>query len=290
MAERDKHHRDHEHGGGKPGPSWEEEPIRDEKDLPVPPKMATKDYEAELLPLQIELVKAQRWVIGTGQRVVIVFEGRDTAGKGGTIQRFTEHLNPRFARHVALPTPNETEKGHWYFQRYVAQLPTAGELAFFDRSWYNRAGVERVMGFCTPEQYIRFLRQAPEFEEWLVDDGIRLFKLWLAINKGEQKRRLEARKDDPLKTWKLSPMDAEATQRFDAYTQARQAMFAATDTTVAPWTVVNSNNKKRARLNAIRHVLSALPYEGKDTSVVQAPDPTIVAPAREVFEPMTWQG
>ena len=247
-------------------------------DLPHPPKIKRKRYQRELLALQIELVKAQYWVKGSGARVVVVFEGRDAAGKGGTIKRFREHLNPRGARHVALAKPTEAERGAWYFQRYVRQLPTSGEIALFDRSWYNRAGVERVMGFCTPQEYDLFLRQAPDFERWLVDDGIWLFKLWLAVNRDEQRRRLEARKDDPLKTWKLSPIDHTSLDHWDDYTEAAAAMFAATHTPVAPWAVVNSNDKRTARLHAIRHVLHALPYEGKDKEVAVPADPDIVAP------------
>ena len=247
-------------------------------DLPHPPKLKRKRYERELLALQVELVKAQYWVKASGERVVIVFEGRDAAGKGGTIKRFREHMNPRGARHVALAKPTEVERGEWYFQRYVRQLPTAGEITMFDRSWYNRAGVERVLGFCTPQEYVLFLRQAPDFEGWLVDDGIRLFKLWLAVNRDEQRRRLEARKDDPLKTWKLSPIDHTSLDNWDGYTEAAAAMFAATHTPLAPWAVVNSNDKRTARLNAIRHVLHALPYDGKNGEVAVPADPDIVTP------------
>jgi polyphosphate kinase 2 len=247
-------------------------------DLPHPPKMKRKRYERELMALQVELVKAQYWVKKSGERVVIVFEGRDAAGKGGTIKRFREHLNPRGARHVALAKPTEGERGEWYFQRYVRQLPTSGEIALFDRSWYNRAGVERVLGFCTPQEYVLFLRQAPDFERWLVDDGIWLFKLWLAVNRDEQRRRLEARKDDPLKTWKLSPIDHTSLDHWDGYTEAAATMFAATHTPVAPWAVVNSNDKRTARLNAIRHVLHALPYDAKVMDVAVPADPDIVAP------------
>jgi polyphosphate kinase 2 len=247
-------------------------------DLSHPPRMKRKHYERQLLALQIELVKAQYWVKATGERVVVVFEGRDAAGKGGTIKRFREHMNPRGARHVALAKPTETERGEWYFQRYVRQLPTSGEVTLFDRSWYNRAGVERVMGFCTPDEYALFLRQAPDFERWLVDDGIRLFKLWLAVNRQEQRRRLEARRADPLKTWKLSPIDHASLDNWDAYTEAAGAMFATTHTPVAPWAVVNSNDKRSARINALRHVLHALPYDGKDPEVAIPADPAIVAP------------
>jgi polyphosphate kinase 2 len=247
-------------------------------DLPHPPKMKRKHYERELLALQIELVKAQYWVKEAGERVVIVFEGRDAAGKGGTIKRFREHMNPRGARHIALAKPTGTERGEWYFQRYVRQLPTSGEIALFDRSWYNRAGVEQVMGFCTPGEHDLFLRQAPDFERWLVDDGVRLFKLWLAVNRQEQRDRLEARRTDPLKTWKLSPIDHVSLDNWDAYTDSAASMFAATHTPAAPWAVVNSNDKRTARINAIRHVLHALPYDGKDPEVAIEADPAIVAP------------
>ena len=252
-------------------------------ELPRPPKMKRKAYEEELRQLQVELVKMQYWVKATGERIAIVFEGRDSAGKGGTIKRFREHLNPRGAPHVALATPNETEQGQWYFQRYTAHLPTRGEIAFFDRSWYNRAGVERVMGFCTDDQLGIFFRQAPEFESALVEDGIRLFKLFLVINRQEQRRRFEARREDPLKTWKMSPIDDAALQKWDEYTEAMFGMFAMTDTPLAPWTVVNTNDKRTGRIHAIRLVLHSIPYEGKDGDVVGAPDPPIAGPAREVF-------
>jgi polyphosphate kinase 2 len=261
----------------------EEERTLGPGELPHPPKMKRKAYEEELLQLQVELVKMQHWVKATGQRIAIVFEGRDSAGKGGTIKRFREHLNPRGAPHVALASPNETERGQWYFQRYTAHLPTRGEIVFFDRSWYNRAGVERVMGFCTADELGIFFRQAPEFEGALIEDGIRLFKLFLAINRKEQRRRFESRKDDPLKTWKMSSVDEVALQKWDEYTEAMFSMFTMTDTPLAPWTVVNTNDKRTGRIHAIRHVLHSIPYEGKDTDVVREPDPAIVAPAREVF-------
>ncbi|MCC7076986.1 MAG: polyphosphate kinase 2 [Acidimicrobiia bacterium] len=248
--------------------------------------MKGKVYEETLRALQIELVKAQYWIKKTGQRVVIVFEGRDAAGKGGTIKRFLEHLNPRGARHVALTKPNETESGQWYFQRYVAHMPTAGEIVCFDRSWYNRAGVERVMGFCSVDELALFLRQAPDFEQALAESGIVLFKLWLSIGKAEQQRRLAARKEDPLKAWKLSPIDAAAQEKWDDYTRARDAMFAMTDTPWAPWTVVNTNDKRTGRIDAIRFVLAGLEYEGKAADVVGEPDPRIVGPARTMLPPL----
>jgi polyphosphate kinase 2 len=251
--------------------------------LPTPGKPSREEYERELTALQIELVKLQSSLIESGRRVVIVFEGRDTAGKGGTIQRFREHLNPRRARHVALDKPNDTERGQWYFQRYALHLPSAGEIVLFDRSWYNRAGVEWVMGFCTVDEQARFLRQAPEFEQFLVDDGVHLVKLWLAVNKDEQARRLAARADDPLKEWKLSTLDEYAQSRWDRYTEAQETTFAFTDTHYAPWWVVNNNEKRTGRLNAIRHVLHGIDYANKDERVARAPDPVIVARPNDMF-------
>jgi polyphosphate kinase 2 len=250
--------------------------------LPTPPKVQRKDYERDLLKLQVELVKMQRWVRDAGQRVVLVFEGRDTAGKGGTIARLREHLNPRFARHVALPVPTDAERGQWYFQRYVQQMPTAGEIVFFDRSWYNRAGVERVMGFATPEQVGRFFRQVVPFESFIVNDGTHLVKIWLEISQSEQQRRLESRRTDPLKQWKISPIDETAPARWDEYTAAMAEMLMMTDATPTPWWFVNNNDKRTGRLNVIRHVLDLLPYDGKDARVAVPPDPAIVRPAREV--------
>lgn len=254
-----------------------------ERELPHPTRLPKKAYEAELLALQIELVKFQAWVQATGQRVLLIFEGRDAAGKGGAIKRFTEHLNPRAARVVALAKPNETERGQWYFQRYVSQLPTAGEIVLFDRSWYNRAGVERVMGFSTPIEYGEFLRQAPELERSLVDAGLHLFKFWFTVSQEEQAKRFEGRRHDPLKVWKLSPMDEAALPRFDDYSAARDAMLVATDSAAAPWTIVNSNEKRRARLEAIRHVLRAFDYEHRDDAVVHAPDPHVLRSASDVL-------
>jgi polyphosphate kinase 2 len=250
-----------------------------ERELPHPDRLGRKEYEAELLRLQIELVKLQAWVRDTGERIAILFEGRDAAGKGGAIKRFTEHLNPRSARVVALAKPNETELGQWYFQRYITYLPTAGEIVLFDRSWYNRAGVERVMGFTSQAQYGEFLRQAPELERNLVDAGLHLVKFWFTVSQEEQARRFDARRSDPLKLWKLSPMDEAALDRFDDYSAARDAMLVATDSVSAPWTVVNSNEKRRARLEAIRHLLHAFDYEHRDHDVARAPDRRVVQPA-----------
>ena len=245
-------------------------------DYPYRTRLRRREYEAEKKRLQIELLKVQSWVKDTGQRIIILFEGRDAAGKGGAIKRFTEHLNPRGARVVALEKPSEQERGQWYFQRYIEHLPTTGEIVFFDRSWYNRAGVERVMGFCTPEDYLEFLREAPEFERMLVRSGIRLYKFWFSVSREEQLRRFKSRRSDPLKHWKLSPIDLQSLDKWDDYTEAKSAMFFHTDTADAPWTVVKSDDKKRARLNAMRHVLDTLPYPGKDPRVARAADPLIV--------------
>ncbi len=245
--------------------------------------MGRQPYEAEKAQLQAELLKVQIWAQETGQRFVILMEGRDAAGKGGTIKRFMEHLNPRYARVVALTKPSDVEKGQWYFQRYIAHLPTAGEIVFFDRSWYNRAGVERVMGFCTPTEYLEFMRQAPEFERMLVRSGVRLYKYWFSVTQEEQARRFKERETDPLKRWKLSPIDKASLSRWDDYTEAKEAMFFYTDTADAPWVIVKSNDKKRARLNAMRHFLSTLDYPGKDESVLHPVDPLIVGKARQVL-------
>ncbi|MEM6822433.1 MAG: polyphosphate kinase 2, partial [Verrucomicrobiota bacterium] len=239
-------------------------------------------YEEEIARLHIELVKMQAWVNQTGERVVMVFEGRDAAGKGGTIKRFTENLNPRGARVVALAKPTGKEQGQWYFQRYVEQMPTKGDIVFFDRSWYNRAGVERVMGFCDSNEYLEFMRQAPEFERMLVRSGIRLFKFWFSVSREEQLRRFMSRAKDPLKQWKLSPMDVESLGRWDQYTKAKEAMLFYTDTADAPWTVIRSDDKKRARLNAIKSLLKSLPYHGKDVELVEETDPFIVGSARDI--------
>jgi polyphosphate kinase 2 len=251
---------------------------------PYDERLPRRQYEHEKRRLQIQLLKLQGWVKDTGQQLVVLCEGRDAAGKGGTIKRFTEHLNPRGARVVALDKPSEREQTQWYFQRYVAHLPAAGEIVLFDRSWYNRAGVERVMGYCTDEQYQRFMRQAPEFERMLVDSGIHLVKFWFSVSRREQRTRFIVRRIDPVRQWKLSPTDLASLDRWDDYTAAKEAMFAATDTDHAPWTVIKSNDKKRARLEALRCVLSALPYEGKDEAVVGTPDPNIVVAAADVLE------
>ena len=243
---------------------------------PYPTKMKSDDYEAQKAALQVELLKVQHWVQDTGQKYVMLFEGRDAAGKGGTIKRFTEHLNPRSARVVALNKPSEEERGQWFFQRYIKHLPTSGEIVLYDRSWYNRAGVERVMNFCEPTEYLEFMRQTPEFERMLVRSGIRLFKYWFSVTQGEQKRRFKSRETDPLKRWKLSPIDRASLDKWDDYTEAKEAMFFYTDTADAPWTVIRSNDKKRARLNCMRHFLSQLDYPDKDTSVATPPDPKIV--------------
>jgi polyphosphate kinase 2 len=251
---------------------------------PYDQRLPRKDYEREKRRLQIQLLRLQSWVKDTGQQVVVLFEGRDAAGKGGTIKRFTEHLNPRGTKVIALDKPSEREQTQWYFQRYVQHLPAAGEIALFDRSWYNRAGVERVMGYCTDEQYERFTRQAPEFERMLVDSGIRLVKFWFSVSRREQRTRFIVRRIDPVRQWKLSPTDLASLDRWDDYTAAKEAMFAATDTDFAPWTVVKSNDKKRARLEALRHVLFSMPYDGKDEAVVGVPDPNIVVAAAAVLE------
>jgi polyphosphate kinase len=251
---------------------------------PYGERLPRKEYEREKRRLQIQLLRLQGWVKDTGQQLVVLFEGRDAAGKGGTIKRFTEHLNPRGTKVIALDKPSEREQTQWYFQRYVQHLPAAGEIALFDRSWYNRAGVERVMGYCTDEQYQRFMRQAPEFERMLVDSGIRLVKFWFSVSRREQRTRFIVRRIDPVRQWKLSPTDLASLDRWDDYTAAKEAMFAATDTDHAPWTVIKSNDKKRARLEALRYVLCALPYEGKDEAVVGRPDPNIVVAAADVLE------
>ena len=250
---------------------------------PYPRPLAVKTYEAEKAQLQAELLKVQIWAQETGEKFVVLMEGRDAAGKGGTIKRFMEHLNPRYARVVALTKPGEKEKGQWFFQRYIEHLPTAGEIVFYDRSWYNRAGVERVMGFCTPSEYLEFMRQAPEMERMLVRSGIRLFKYWFSVTQGEQLRRFKARETDPLKMWKLSPIDKASLDKWDDYTEAKEAMFFYTDTADAPWTIVKSDDKKRARLNCMRHFLSHIDYPGKDFAVVGVPDPLIVGQAAQVI-------
>jgi polyphosphate kinase len=251
---------------------------------PYEHRMERREYEVEKRKLQIELLKLQGWVKDTGQKLVLVFEGRDAAGKGGTIKRFTEHLNPRGSTVVALDKPSEREREQWYFQRYVSHLPAAREIVMFDRSWYNRAGVERVMGYCTADQYLLFMDQAPEFERMLVDSGIRLVKFWFSVTRGEQRSRFIVRQIDPVRQWKLSPTDLASLDKWDAYTEAKEAMFLHTDTEHAPWTVIKSNDKKRARLEAIRHVLARFDYTDKDAAAVGVPDPLIVGSAADVLE------
>jgi len=246
--------------------------------------LSRRSYEKQKYHLQVELLKLQAWVKETGQRVVILFEGRDAAGKGGTIRRFMEHLNPRGARVVALEKPSEVERGQWYFQRYVSHLPTAGEIALFDRSWYNRAGVERVMGFCNNDEYIEFMRQAPEFERNLTRSGIHIIKFWFSVSREEQRRRFKERKMHPLKQWKLSPIDLASLDKWDDYTKAKEAMFFHTDTADSPWTVIKSDCKKRARLNAMRYVLHKLPYANKDLTAIGTLDPLLVGRAHIVYE------
>jgi polyphosphate kinase 2 len=251
---------------------------------PYDHRLSRHEYESSKRALQIELLKLQSWVKETGERVVLLFEGRDAAGKGGTIKRFTEHLNPRGSQVVALEKPSERESTQWYFQRYVQHLPAAGEIVLFDRSWYNRAGVERVMGFCSPAEYLEFMRQAPEFERMLTRSGVRLIKFWFSVSQAEQRTRVAIRQVDPVRRWKLSPMDLASLDKWDAYTEAKEAMFFYTDTADAPWTVVKSNDKRRARVNALRHVLHTLDYDGKDRTIATPPDPLIVGPAAQVFE------
>ena len=251
---------------------------------PYETKMDSKEYEKLKQNLQIELLKMQNWVKDTGQRIVILFEGRDAAGKGGTIKRMMEHLNPRGARVVALEKPSEEEMGQWYFQRYIDHLPSKGEIVLFDRSWYNRAGVERVMNFCKAEEYLEFMRQAPELERMLVRSGIIFFKLWFSVSRNEQFRRFQQRQEDPLKQWKLSPIDLASLDKWEAYTEAKEAMFFYTDTADAPWTVIKSDCKKRARINAMRHVLNSLNYPNKNTEVAIPPDKLIVGSASNIYE------
>ncbi|RAU24038.1 polyphosphate kinase 2 [Paramagnetospirillum kuznetsovii] len=251
-------------------------------EYPYKSRMGRAEYEAKKASLQAELLKVQLWVKETGQKFVVLFEGRDAAGKGGTIKRFMEHLNPRAARVVALEKPSDLERGQWFFQRYVQHLPTSGEMVFFDRSWYNRAGVERVMGFCTPAEYLEFMRQTPEVERMLVRSGIKLYKYWFSVTQDEQRRRFKARENDPLKQWKLSPIDKASLGKWPEYTEAKEAMFFYTDTADAPWTIVKSDDKKRARLNCMLHFLNSLDYPGKDKSVVHLPDPLIVGKGAHV--------
>jgi polyphosphate kinase 2 len=247
-------------------------------------KIGRVAYEAEKAKLQAELLKVQLWAQETGERFVLLFEGRDAAGKGGTIKRFTEHLNPRHARVVALNKPTWEEQGQWFFQRYISELPTVGEMVFYDRSWYNRAGVERVMGFCRPDEYLEFMRETPELERMFVRSGIRLYKYWFSVTQAEQRRRFVARETDPLKRWKLSPIDKASLDKWDDYTEAKEAMFFYTDTADAPWTIVKSNDKKRARLNCMKHFLSTIDYPDKDETVATPADPMIVGHASHVLQ------
>ena len=252
-------------------------------EFPYATRVTNKIYLQHMGDLQVELLKAQNWIKETGQRILVLFEGRDAAGKGGTIKRYMEHLNPRGARVVALEKPSERERTQWYFQRYIEHLPAAGEIVFFDRSWYNRAGVERVMGFCRPEEYLEFMRECPELERMFVRSGIKLFKYWFSVTQDEQRRRFKARETDPLKQWKLSPIDRASLDKWDDYTEAKEAMFFYTDTADAPWTIVKSDDKKRARVNCMTHFLSSLPYPNKDHSIVRAPDPLIVGTTEHVI-------
>lgn len=262
--------------GGAVHPDQELAPNWREGAYPYKNLLSRRSYEKQKYRLQVELLKLQAWVKQTGQRVVILFEGRDAAGKGGTIKRFMEHLNPRGARVVALEKPTEIERGQWYFQRYIQHLPSKGEIVLFDRSWYNRAGVERVMGFCTDAEYDEFLRQTPEFERQLVRSGVYVIKFWFSVSRKEQRRRFKERQAHPLKQWKLSPIDMASLDKWDDYTRAKEAMFLHTDTSDAPWTVIRSDCKKRARLNAMRFVLQRLPYDQRDPAVIGSPDPLIV--------------
>jgi polyphosphate kinase 2 len=248
------------------------------QDYPYDERLPRHEYEVSKRLLQIELVKLQNWMKDTGKKLVIVNEGRDAAGKGGTIKRFMEHLNPRGAVVVALEKPSERERTSWYFQRYINHLPAAGEMVFFDRSWYNRAGVERVMGFCSHEEYLEFMRQAPDLERMIVRSDIHLVKFWFSVSQAEQLTRFIIRQVDPVRQWKLSPMDIQSLDKWDDYTEAKEAMFHYTDTSECPWTVVKSNDKKRARLQAIRHVLSLFDYPDKDHDVIGEPDTAIIGP------------
>jgi polyphosphate kinase 2 len=245
--------------------------------------MSRTAYERQKYRLQVELLKLQAWTKDTGQRVVIIFEGRDAAGKGGTIKRFMEHLNPRGARVVALDKPSEAEQGQWYFQRYIEHLPTRGEIVMFDRSWYNRAGVEKVMGFCSDEEHLEFLRQTPQFERNLARSGIHLIKFWFSVSREEQRRRFHEREQHPLKQWKLSPIDLASLDKWDDYTEAKEAMFFYTDTADSPWTIIKSDDKKRARLNCMQFFLSSIPYPNRNAKVVTGPDPLIVGTTAHVI-------
>ncbi|MGQ5720550.1 polyphosphate kinase 2 [Pseudochrobactrum asaccharolyticum] len=262
-------------------PDWIEEGALQSGGYPYTSKMKSDEYQETLTRLQIELVKLQSWLQSSGERVVTIFEGRDAAGKGGTIFTMREYMNPRTARNVALTKPTETERGQWYFQRYVAHFPTAGEFITFDRSWYNRAGVETVMGFCTPAQLETFLVETPDFERMIVTDGIHLFKFWLDIGQEMQLKRFHERRHSPLKHWKFSPMDVAGISRWDEYSAALNVMLERTDTGYAPWTIIRSNDKRRARLAAIRRILLTLPYEGRDLAAIGAEDQSIIGRGAE---------
>ena len=251
------------------------------ENYPYDARMDRRDYDEQKYLLQVELLKLQNHILETGEKHVIIFEGRDAAGKGGTIKRFMEHLNPRYARVVALTKPSEKEQGQWYFQRYIERLPTNGELALFDRSWYNRAVVERVMGFATVDEYEQFMEQVPMFESMLVDSGVNLTKFWFSVTQAEQRTRFIIRQVDPVRQWKLSPIDLQSLDKWDAYTDAKEEVFRRTDTDFAPWTTVKSNDKKRARVNAMRYFLSQFAYDGKDPEVVGTPDPLLVRRGRD---------
>jgi polyphosphate kinase 2 len=262
---------------GRPVDTWRER-------YPYSERMGREEYERTKRRLQIELLKLQYWIKATGERLIVLFEGRDAAGKGGTIKRFTEHLNPRGARVVALEKPSERERTQWYFQRYLAHLPAAGEMVLFDRSWYTRAGVERVMGFCSPAEYQRFMEQVPHVERLLVQDGIHLIKLWFSVSRAEQRTRFIIRQVDPVRQWKLSPTDLSLLDRWDDYTRAKEHMFQHTDTDQAPWVVVRNNDKKRGRVEAMRHVLDRFDYDDKDQDIVGTPDPRIVGSPQDVYD------
>lgn len=264
--------------------SVDRETVFGEGVYPYRARMKKSAYDKKKADLQVELLKMQNWIHESDQKVIILFEGRDAAGKGGTIKRFTEHLNPRYSRVAALATPTESERKQWYFQRYVSHLPTGGELVFFDRSWYNRAGVEKVMGFCTPIEYLQFTRQAPAFEKMLVDSGVRLIKLYFSVSQKEQTHRFERRQKSPLKRWKLSPIDRASLSKWDEYTEAKRLMFFYTHTPDAPWYVIKSDDKKRARINAMRLVLSLLPYPDRNPKVAKAPDWLVVGTASDVLD------
>lgn len=250
---------------------------------PYKNRMKRKTYEKQKYELQVELLKMQRWIRENDEKLVVLFEGRDAAGKGGTIKRFMEHLNPRGARVVALEKPTDTERGQWYFQRYVQNLPTAGEIVLFDRSWYNRAGVERVMGFCTDEQYHEFMNQVPDFERHLIRSGTLLSKFWFSVSQKEQLRRFKEREAHPLKQWKLSPVDLASLDKWGDYTKAKEAMFFKTDTAESPWTIIRSDCKKRARLNAMRYILHKVPYDNKDVDTIGPVDPLLVGRAEAIY-------